>query len=162
MAGNNGAGGSGTQRFFDNNALGINGWTIDNNPGGQSNIGEAKRMNFSNLRKTKSMAPDPKEELKDLENMNPDGLIPAGEHPTPNQLNLMYGFLNEFQEFAWDPENSSREVTFSPDCRHLFLCESNYYFRTVVGNRPFMDGVHYWEIIADHRTEHELKIGVTT
>jgi len=24
-----------------------------------------------------------------------------------------------------------------------------------------MDGVHYWEIIADARTEHELKIGVT-
>jgi len=22
----------------------------------------------------------------------------------------MYGFLNEYQEFAWDPENSSREV----------------------------------------------------
>lgn len=25
-----------------------------------------------------------------------------------------------------------------------------------------MDGIHYWEIIADSRTEHELKIGVTT
>lgn len=25
-----------------------------------------------------------------------------------------------------------------------------------------MDGVHYWELIADSRTEHELKIGVTT
>ena len=25
-----------------------------------------------------------------------------------------------------------------------------------------MDGIHYWEIIADARTEHELKIGVTT
>ena len=111
------------------------------------------------------MAPDQKEELKDLENANPDGLIPlaaAAVDPSANQLNLMYGFLNEYQEFAWDPENSSREVTFSPDCRHLFLCESNYYFRTVVGNRPFMDGVHYWEIIADSRTEHELKIGVTT
>jgi len=65
-------------------------------------------------------------------------------------------------EFAWDPDNSSREVQFSADCRHLFLCESNYYFRTVVGNRPFTEGVHYWEIIADSRTEHELKIGVTT
>ena len=25
-----------------------------------------------------------------------------------------------------------------------------------------MSGVHYWEIIADDRTENELKIGVTT
>jgi hypothetical protein len=24
-----------------------------------------------------------------------------------------------------------------------------------------MDGVHYWEIVADARTEHELKIGVS-
>lgn len=24
-----------------------------------------------------------------------------------------------------------------------------------------MDGQHYWEIVADGRTEHELKIGVT-
>ncbi len=67
-----------------------------------------------------------------------------------------------FDEFAWDPENSSRDVQFSADFRHLFLCESNYYFRTVVGNRPFSDGVHYWEIVADSRTEHELKVGVTT
>ncbi len=79
----------------------------------------------------------------------------------PNQQ-LMYEFLGEFMEFAWDPENSSRDVQFSADFRHLFLCESNYYFRTVVGNRPFSDGVHYWEIVADSRTEHELKVGVTT
>ena len=25
-----------------------------------------------------------------------------------------------------------------------------------------MEGIHYWEIIADSRTEHELKVGVTT
>jgi E3 ubiquitin-protein ligase NRDP1 len=27
---------------------------------------------------------------------------------------------------------------------------------------PFTEGVHYWEIIADARTEHEIKVGVTT
>lgn len=74
----------------------------------------------------------------------------------------MYGFVSEFQEFSWDPENSSKEIQFSQDYRHILLCESNYYFRTVISNRPFMEGVHYWEIIADARTEHELKIGVTT
>ena len=28
--------------------------------------------------------------------------------------------------------------------------------------KPFLSGTHYWEIIPDHRTENELKIGVTT
>jgi len=42
------------------------------------------------------------------------------------------------------------------------LAEPKYLFRSVIANRPFSDGVHYWEIIADARTEHELKIGVTT
>jgi E3 ubiquitin-protein ligase NRDP1 len=64
-------------------------------------------------------------------------------------------------EFTWDPENSSKEINFSSDCRHAFLSETNYYFRTITSNRPFFSGVHYWEIIADARTEHELKIGVT-
>jgi hypothetical protein len=68
----------------------------------------------------------------------------------------------DVHEFAWDPDNSSKEITFSPDLRHIFLLESSYLFRTAISNRPFMDGVHYWEIIADSRTEHELKIGVTT
>jgi hypothetical protein len=27
---------------------------------------------------------------------------------------------------------------------------------------PFMHGCHYWEIIADSRTEHEFKTGVST
>jgi hypothetical protein len=64
-------------------------------------------------------------------------------------------------EFSWDPEVSSKEITFSADFRHAFLFETNYYFRTITSNRPFFNGVHYWEIIADARTEHELKIGVT-
>ena len=64
-------------------------------------------------------------------------------------------------EFTWDPENSSKEINFSTDCRHVFLSETNYYFRTITSNRPFFSGIHYWEIIADARTEHELKIGVT-
>ena len=64
-------------------------------------------------------------------------------------------------EFCWDPQNSSKEVHFSTDFRHVFLFESNYLFRSIIGSRPFMDGSHYWEIVADARTEHELKVGVT-
>lgn len=74
---------------------------------------------------------------------------------------MQYRFPDMEYEFAWDPEVSSKEITFSPDCRHAFLYETNYYFRTTIANRPFFGGIHYWEIIADARTEHELKIGVT-
>ena len=74
----------------------------------------------------------------------------------------MLNFCPDIHEFSWDPDNSSKEIAFSSDYRHAFLYETNYLFRTMISNRPFMDGQHYWEIIADARTEHELKIGVTT
>jgi len=70
--------------------------------------------------------------------------------------------MDSGDDFCWDPKNSSKEITFSQDCRHVLLAEPKYLFRSVIANRPFSDGVHYWEIIADSRTEHELKIGVTT
>ena len=34
-------------------------------------------------------------------------------------------------------------------------------FRTVYANIELNEGIHYWEIIADARSEHELKIGVS-
>ena len=74
----------------------------------------------------------------------------------------LLNFCPDIHEFSWDPDNSSKEIGFSSDYRHAFLLETNYLFRTMISNRPFMDGQHYWEIIADARTEHELKIGVTT
>lgn len=77
-----------------------------------------------------------------------------------DQIKNKYPQANE--DFVWDPENSSKEIQFSPDFRHALLHEPNYYFRTITSNTPFFTGIHYWEIIADGRTEHELKIGVTT
>lgn len=74
---------------------------------------------------------------------------------------IQYLYPEQSDEFSWDPEASSKEITFSKDFKHAFLYEANYYFRTITSNRPFFNGVHYWEIIADARTEHELKIGVT-
>ena len=65
------------------------------------------------------------------------------------------------RDFTWDPLASSKEIILSADYRHAFLYETNYYFRTITSNRPFFEGIHYWEIVADARTEHELKIGVT-
>ena len=73
----------------------------------------------------------------------------------------MLNFCPDIHEFSWCGENSSKEIGFSSDYRHAFLLETNYLFRTLISNRPFMDGQHYWEIIADSRTEHELKIGVS-
>jgi hypothetical protein len=69
---------------------------------------------------------------------------------------------NNNYDFTWDPNASSKEIVFSFDLRHAFLHETNYYFRTITSNRLFFGGIHYWEIVADARTEHELKIGVTT
>lgn len=97
------------------------------------------------------------EEQKELDGAAMKALN-QGDLGMPN----IYDLNSEFIEFTWDPEVSAKEVQFSADCRHIFLCESNYYFRTVVASRPFTEGVHYWEIIADSRTEHEIKIGVTT
>ena len=34
-------------------------------------------------------------------------------------------------------------------------------FRSAVSNFGFTSGINYWEIIADSRTENELKIGVS-
>ena len=80
-------------------------------------------------------------------------------HTIEDQIAFLY--QDQGPEFTWDPEGSSKEITFSPDFRHAFLYETNYYFRTISSNRPFFNGIHYFEIIADARTEHELKIGVT-
>lgn len=52
-------------------------------------------------------------------------------------------------------------MTVSKDRRSLFVKEDDYFFRTFYGDMPFTEGIHYWEIIADARTEHEPKIGVS-
>lgn len=35
-------------------------------------------------------------------------------------------------------------------------------FRTAIAENGFTGGVNYWEIVADERTENELKIGVSS
>ena len=44
--------------------------------------------------------------------------------------------------------------------RHVFLSEDNYLFRSTIASTAFESGTHYWEIVADARTENELKVGV--
>lgn len=85
----NNNGGGNTQRIYDPNSLNAAGWTIDTS----HLTGNQKRMMFANLRKAKSMAPDPNEESKE-----PEGGEAQLADAAANQLNLqlMYGFLNEF------------------------------------------------------------------
>ena len=65
------------------------------------------------------------------------------------------------QRFEWDTTIIPSEVKYSPDKRSIFLKEDDYVFRTVYGNLPLTEGIHYWEIVADSKSEHELKIGIS-
>ena len=68
-------------------------------------------------------------------------------------------------KFAWSdklPNAYPSSVVYrSPDSRSIFVKEDDYFFRTFYGDSAFNEGIHYWEIVADARTEHELKIGVS-
>lgn len=73
-----------------------------------------------------------------------------------------YGGLNNSVQFAWDPIKTGGGIALSEGNTACFLKEQGYLFRTTIANHGFNGGVHYWEIIADNRTENELKIGVAT
>jgi E3 ubiquitin-protein ligase NRDP1 len=62
----------------------------------------------------------------------------------------------------WDPKRKGDNLILSEENTHVLLKEDAYVFRTVVANVGFTNGVNYWEIVADERTENELKIGVTS
>lgn len=64
-------------------------------------------------------------------------------------------------QLAWDSTKSSGTIQLTEGNTHCFLKEQSYLFRTTIANYGFTSGVHYWEILADGRTENELKIGVT-
>ncbi len=54
-----------------------------------------------------------------------------------------------------------KEVKIGCDNRCLYLKEDDYVFRTVYSDIDLSEGIHYWEIVGDSRSEHELKIGVS-
>lgn len=83
------------------------------------------------------------------------------------EINEVYspGFVRRRQKkaiekFTWDPNYASDIIEMGSLNRSLFLKEEQYLFRTVIANKSFTEGIHYWEIVADSRTENELKIGV--
>lgn len=66
--------------------------------------------------------------------------------------------------FCWevDLDSFSRDILqVSQERRSIFLKEDDYFFRTFFGSVGLTEGIHYWEIIADASTDHELKIGVS-
>lgn len=63
---------------------------------------------------------------------------------------------------TWDPLKLGTGILPEEGYSKIFLKEQAYVFRSAVGNVGFTEGINYWEIIADQKTENELKIGVTT
>lgn len=71
-------------------------------------------------------------------------------------------------KFTWDTSvipntllNRKNQVQMSPDKRHVYIKEDEYIFRNFFGDVVFEQGIHYWELVADTRTDNELKIGVS-
>ena len=63
---------------------------------------------------------------------------------------------------GWDPSKTGGGINITENNTQCFLKEQSYLFRTTLATQGFTSGIHYWEILADSRTENELKIGVTT
>lgn len=55
---------------------------------------------------------------------------------------------------GWDPAKTGGGITITENGVQCFLKEQSYLFRTTLANQGFMGGVHFWEIIADSRTEN--------
>ena len=66
------------------------------------------------------------------------------------------------QTFRWSTKCKGTGIELSNDNLFVWLKETAYMFRTLLGDTAFNSGVHYWELTADDRTENELKIGVST
>lgn len=76
--------------------------------------------------------------------------------------NIIYHItIAEITYFKWDNSKKGQGIQIYNNGEGLLLNETCYVFRSIVANQPFMSGIHYFEIIADRRTENELKIGIT-
>lgn len=57
-------------------------------------------------------------------------------------------------DLKWDNIHYGTGVAFESNKTLVFLKEQSYVFRSVVTSTGFTSGIHYWEIIADNRTEN--------
>lgn len=81
----------------------------------------------------------------------------SGNNAPINDLDYSPGITH----FKWDSSKKGQGIQVFNNGDSLLLSETCYAFRTIIANTPFNSGVHYWEIVADRRTENELKIGIT-
>jgi E3 ubiquitin-protein ligase NRDP1 len=92
------------------------------------------------------------QEIKLLANAGKISVIPGGDK----------SLAKVASSFRWDPARMGHGMELTNDKKTVFLKENGYLFKSIISDTPMMGGVHYWEIIADSRTENELKIGVST
>ncbi len=64
------------------------------------------------------------------------------------------GSLSNPTKVIWDAAKSGGGISITDNGTRCFLKEQSYLFRTTIGNQGFTSGVHYWEILADNRTEN--------
>lgn len=55
---------------------------------------------------------------------------------------------------VWDPSKSGGGIAITENGSQCFLKEQAYLFRTTITNAGYTSGAHYWEILADGRTEN--------
>lgn len=107
------------------------------------------------MKKVKSADGNWKQVYEEIANLSkiPKTIAPQGG-------NVSQGAGNRPVSFRWDANKIGTGIEVSNDKKTVFLKENAYMFRSVIGDTPMMEGIHYWEIHADMRTENELKIGV--
>lgn len=54
----------------------------------------------------------------------------------------------------WDSTRCGTGIVFQNKGTIAYLKQSSYVFRSVITSTGFMNGQHYWEIIADNRTQN--------
>ena len=69
--------------------------------------------------------------------------------------------MKSLTHFRWDPLLTSDAIELKADNRTAYLQEDTYLFRSIIADTKFDAGLHYWELVADSRTDNELKIGVS-
>jgi hypothetical protein len=78
-----------------------------------------------------------------------------------NQNPLQKSQDSKKKTFGWDPSQCGDNIIVDNE-GNFFVKETQYAFRTVLANKSFTEGKHYWEITGSELNQHEIKIGVTT
>ncbi|KAL4426893.1 hypothetical protein ABPG74_008817 [Tetrahymena malaccensis] len=88
-------------------------------------------------------------------------LLVASRMPAPTPL-LQYPFNQSQGQYnlTWDPNCIGSQIQIKNE-NFVFLKEQAYIFRSALTKQGFSQGIHYWEIEPDDKSENEMKIGVS-